>query len=65
MDRNDLDYSVNVDEIITELANQIGKLSLELAASRLAIQKMQKVIANLQSFDGETLIKAQAEKPGF
>lgn len=54
MDRHDLNYQVTVDEIIAELNRQISSLNFELTVNKLALQKLQNLIAKTEETGDKT-----------
>ncbi len=57
MDRHDLNKDsktqVTVDEIIGDLNRQIMNLNFELTVNKLAVQKLQNLVAEYEQFDNK------------
>lgn len=54
MDRHDLNHQVTVDEIIAELNRQIMNLNFELTVNKMALQKLQNLIAKTEETGNKT-----------
>lgn len=54
MDRHDINYQVTVDEIIAELNRQISSLNFELTVNKLALQKLQNLVAKTEETGNKT-----------
>lgn len=65
MDRHDLNHQVTVDEIIAELNRQIMNLNFELTVNKMALQKLQNLIAKTEETGNKTGEDFQVENNSY